>query len=271
MECERPDFPILEFDDAPEAVIEPGIQIEPIADMPEHGVPCFFDDVIRVLYERGLLRQISTRRSEMGEVPVYVFDVNDRPVALFLACVGAPLAAAMLEEVIALGCRKFVACGGAGVLDSAIAMGHVLVPATAVRDEGTSYHYLPPSREIEAHPEAIAAIERTLSKYQIEFLRTKTWTTDGVYRETKQRIARRRDEGCLAVEMEAAALFAVAQFRGVPLGHILYGGDDVSGDEWDHRGWQDHETLRERLVWLAAEACLGIGKTSGEGVPGDGV
>jgi purine-nucleoside phosphorylase len=84
----------------------------------------------------------------------------------------------------------------------------------------------------------------------------KTWTTDAPYRETPNKIATRKNEGCLTVEMEAASLIAVAQFRGVLLGQVLYGGDDLSGNEWDNRGWQSRRQVRENLFWLAAEACL---------------
>ena len=65
---------------------------------------------------------------------------------------------------------------------------------------------------------------------------------------------RRRAEGCLVVEMEAAALFAVARFRDVPLGALLYAGDDVSGPDWDHRGWLGKRNVREQLFWLAVDA-----------------
>ena len=84
----------------------------------------------------------------------------------------------------------------------------------------------------------------------------KTWTTDAFYRETPAKVRRRREEGCLTVEMEAAAFFAVAQFRGVPFAQLLYGGDDVSG-VWDFRAWTTH-AVREELFWLAAEACLAL-------------
>ena len=87
-------------------------------------------------------------------------------------------------------------------------------------------------------------------------MQTKTWTTDAFSRETHPKIQRRRAEGCLAVEMEAAAFFAVANFRQVPFGQILYGGDDISSPEWDHRGWQSRTPIREHVFWLAAEACL---------------
>lgn len=160
--------------------------------------------------------------------------------------------------MIALGCRKFIACGGSGVLDREIGRGRVIVPSSAVRDEGTSYHYLPPSREVTASPRAVAAIESTLRRHKVEYLVGKTWTTDAFYRETPKRVKRRKEEGCLTVEMEAAAFFAVAQFRRVQFGQVLYGGDDVSGDEWDARHWDGSASAREKLFWLAAEACLAL-------------
>ncbi|MCX6032393.1 MAG: nucleoside phosphorylase [Chloroflexi bacterium] len=248
-------YPILEFDPTPEAVIEPSRIIKPI-DAPEHCVVCFFQEVINKLVADGRARQIAVERSEMGEHPLYELDVDGRRLALFHPGVGAPLAAGLLEEVIARGCRKFVACGGAGVLNREIAVGHVVVPSSAVRDEGASYHYLPPSREVSPSPEAMTAIEQVLKAHDVPYVVGKTWTTDAFFRETSAKVQMRREEGCLTVEMEAAAFFAVAQFRGVPFGQILYGGDDVSGDDWDHRGWTSRMTVRERLFWLAAEACL---------------
>jgi uridine phosphorylase len=149
-----------------------------------------------------------------------------------------------------------MACGGAGVLDKTIAVGHLLVPTSAIRDEGTSYHYLPPSREVTASLEAVGAIETVLQRHKYEYLLTKTWTIDALYRETPAKADLRRAEGCLTVEMEAAAFFAVAQFRGVPFGQILYGGDAVCAGEWDSRDWVSRADIREQLFWLAAEACL---------------
>lgn len=251
------DYPILEHDPAAEAIIEPRRLIKPI-DAPEHCVICFFGDVLRKLGREKRLRRLCTQRSEMGPHHVYEIDVDGRRVAVFHPGIGAPLAAGLLDEVIARGCRKFIACGGAGVLNREIAVGHIVVPVSAVRDEGTSYHYLPPGREVCASPEAVDAIERTLQGRGAPYVKGKTWTTDGIYRETADKIALRRAEGCLTVEMEAAAFFAVAQFRGVSFGQLLYGGDDVSGPEWDHRDWLKRPTVREQLFWLAADACLSI-------------
>jgi uridine phosphorylase len=249
-------YPILQYTDERRAIIEPAELIRPLAGMPRHGVITFFQDVIDHFVARGLAEELTRLESEMGAHPIYVHPVQGRPVALIHPGVGAPLAAAVLEESIALGCRNFIACGAAGVLDRSIAMGHLLVPVSAVRDEGTSYHYLPPGREVEPTPEAVQAIERVLSRHRVEYLLTSTWTTDGLFRETRTRTALRRSEGCLAVEMEAAALFAVARFRDVKLGQILYGGDNLDGEAWDRRGFDRHRGIREKLVELAAEACL---------------
>ncbi|MEO8394679.1 MAG: nucleoside phosphorylase [Chloroflexota bacterium] len=248
------DYPILEFDDDPKAFIEPGKTTKPLENVPEYCVLCFFNDVIASLFADKT--HFHRLHSEIGHNPIYIGELKGRQFAVVHPGVGAPLAVGILEELIALGCRKFIACGGAGVLNQAIALGNLVIPASAVRDEGTSYHYLPPSREVSASPAAIEAIQKTLDDRNIAYVIGKTWTTDALYRETAAKIARRRAEGCITVDMEASAFFAVAQFRGVTFGQILYGGDDLSGEVWDHRDWFRQPSIREKLFWLAAEACL---------------
>jgi uridine phosphorylase len=253
----REDYPILEFDPALEAVIEPAQLIESV-DTPEHCVICFFQEVIEKLREDGRLTTLFEDKWEDSVHPFYELEVDGRPLALFHPGVGGPVAAGLLEGAIALGCRKFIACGGAGVLDRDVGVGHVIVPRSAVRDEGTSYHYLPPSREVEASPEGVAAIEEVLRKHGVDYVVSKTWTTDAPYRETPAKVQLRRSEGCLTVEMEAAAFFSVAHFRNVVFAQMLYAGDDVSAEEWDHRDWASQTSVRERLLQLAVEACLAL-------------
>jgi uridine phosphorylase len=248
-------YPILEFDPAPEALIEPSRLIEP-RDIPEHCVICFFRDVLKEVVTERQAQIVVDGAWEDGPHRIYEMTHQDRQLAFFHPGVGGPIAANLLEEAIAYGCRKFIVCGGCGVLEKDIAVGHVLVVSSAVRDEGTSYHYLPPGREVQAHRSGVDALEATLRRQGVPYLIGKTWTTDAPYRETPNKIAARRNEGCLTVEMEAASLMAVAQFRGVTLGQVLYGGDDLSGGEWDHRAWQSRREVRRNLFWLAAEACL---------------
>jgi uridine phosphorylase len=247
--------PLLEHDRARIAIIEPSRIIKPI-DVAEHCVLCFFQEVIAELVREGAqARQVHNAESEAGDYSVYELDYGGRRLAVVHPGVGAPTAAARLERMIALGCRKFVACGGAGVLVGSISVGNIVVPTAAIRDEGTSYHYLPPGREVAPTRRALAAIEAELRENKHDYVRGKTWTTDAVYRETRPRMARRQNEGCVVVDMEAAAFFAVARFRRVEFAQILYGGDSLAGRRWDPRGWNRH-AMRERLFHLAAQACL---------------
>jgi uridine phosphorylase len=248
-------LPILEFDPNREALLNPAKLIKTHPEMPVSCVLCFFHDVIRHLGEQGLLKEITSLRSEMGKHPVYRFTTPHGDVALAHPGIGSPLAAGMMEETIALGARQFIACGGAGVLDSS-PVGSVLVPTAAVRDEGTSYHYLPPSREVVLQADVVKVIGATLSERAVSHRLVKTWTTDAFYRETPARMAARRAEGCACVEMETAALSAVAQFRGVKFGQLLYGGDDLGGAQWDDRDWHGQWNVREKLTFLAAEIAV---------------
>jgi len=249
------DFPILEHDSSPKAFIEPSRVIRR-RDVPEHCVICFFKEVLdKVAAERGA-RVVVENAWEDGPHPVYEIDCQGRRLAFFHPGVGAPLSAGLFEEVIACGCRKFIACGGCGVLERDIAVGNIVVVSGAVRDEGVSYHYISPGREMGADPAAVTALTGLLARRGIPHRIGKTWTTDAPYRETADKIARRKAEGCLTVEMESASLMAVAQFRHVLFGQALYGGDDLSGAEWDNRDWQSREKIRESLFWLCADACL---------------
>jgi len=253
------EFPILEFDGEREALIEPSRVIEAI-DIPERCVLPIYHTVIDKLVKASRLTHVTDIQTAMGPFPVYKMDHDGAWVTVAHPGLAAPLAASVMEELIALGCRTFMACGTAGVLDGSLAPGTVVVPSGAVRDEGTSYYYVAPAREISTDPRVVQTIESILRLHKVRYRVGKTWTTDGLYRETPMRIARRKAEGCLTVEMECAAFLAVAQFRGVSFGQILATGDDVSGDEWDRRDWgsEAHVEFSDKLFWLAVHACLAL-------------
>lgn len=248
------DIPLIEFDAVRVALIEP----EPgsvSGEIPEHAVVCFFRDVIDEVCADGRAEVVATFTWEHGVHQLFSLQVGDRRVGVFQPGVGAPLAAGLFEQAIATGCRSFVACGGAGAVVPGLALGHVVIPDAAVRDEGTSYHYLPPSREVSADPAVVSVLRAVLDERSIPYVVGKTWTTDAPYRETQAKVAARRDEGCITVEMETAAFLAVARHRGVTFGQYLYAGDDVSGETWDHRQWHTTSARRD-LFWLSVEAVL---------------
>ncbi len=250
-------YPILEFDPAREAMIEPSRVFQPL-DIPEHCVICFFREVIDKVKGEKQAKTVATHNWEDGPHHLYEIEHQNRRLAFIHPGVGAPMAAGILEDIIAHGCRKFMVCGGCGVLEKDMAVGHLIVVSSAIRDEGLSYHYLPASREVTANPVGVAALEKILKQKSLPYQIGKTWTTDAPYRETAGKVSARKREGCLTVEMEAASLMAVAQFRNVILGQVLYGGDDLSGDEWRNRDWVSRHDVRENLFWLAVEACLSL-------------
>lgn len=249
------DLPLVEDDLTEPGMLAPGAMRTEGSICPD-VLLCFFSEVVDALGRRPDARQAATLRSELGRSPVWVLGADGpSPVAVAHPGIGGPFVAAALEELIVMGGRRFVACGAAGVLVPELVLGHAVVVDSAVRDEGTSFHYLPPSRTIETDPRAVAALAAALHRAGIAHTVGRTWTTDAVYRETPSRIRRRRAEGCLTVEMEAAALLAVSRFRSVTLAQVLFAGDSLAGEEWDDRGWTTAHDARAALAQAALDAC----------------
>ncbi len=249
-------IPIIEFDRDRTALIEPSSFLKNTR-LPEYCIVPFYGLVIKKLKQDGKLEKVYEIESLLTPIEIYKFNFNGQflTVACPTGC-GAPLAGALLEELIALGCRKFVACGSAGALKSELRRGAIVVPNAAVRDEGTSYHYMPPSRVVEANPVVVEKLVKVLENHHIKYEVGKTWTTDAFYRETNGKIAKRKAEGCLTVEMECSALFAIAKYRNVLLGQYLLAGDDCGGNEWNPRLEGDLLSAPEKIFWLSVEACL---------------
>lgn len=250
-------IPLTEFDNDKMGIIEPAELFENISP-PEYCVMPIYSSVIEKLNKDGRLEKIYERKTPLVQMEVYKMEYEGESITVAHPGLGAPFAAATLEELIALGCRKFVACGSAGVLKSDLKRGAIVIPSSAVRDEGTSYHYYPPSREIEIDQKIIKTLELVLQKHQIDYEIGKTWTTDAFYRETKGKMSNRKAEGCLTVDMECSAFIAVSKFRNVIFGQYLAVGDDISGDEWDPRLGNDRQAVREKVFWLSVEACLSL-------------
>ena len=247
------DIPLFEFDPSQEAVINPSKHRAPLG-FPAHAVMCWFGNVVA---ERTAgITPVHHIPFEHGAHAICVVEHSGVPVALVSPGVGAPAAASTMEILIALGATNIIGCGGAGIVKPGFDVGHVIVPIGALRDEGTSYHYAPAGEEVAPHPRGLAAIDDVLTEAGIPHDRGLVWTTDAFFRETVAKVTRRREQGCLAVEMEAAAMFAVASFRGAVYAQLLYAGDDVSATEWDHRHWDQQTSARDRLLDLALDAVI---------------
>ena len=227
------DYPILEYDPNPRAVLEPGHE-SPDLRLPRKAAFPFVGDCVadyaldRDLPALGMCETITKR--------YYVYKVTE-DVCLCEAPMGAPVAACCMDWLIAHGVEEIVSAGSCGVLVD-LPENAIVLPARALRDEGTSYHYLPPARWVELDAEMQARIARTLDASGLPHLKLDTWTTDAIGRETVGKIERYRAEGCGVVEMECAALAAVARFRGVRFGQFLFTADSLANAEaYDTRDW----------------------------------
>lgn len=156
---------------------------------------------------------------------------------LYKPPLGGAGAVQIMEQLIAGGVKEIIAAGCCGALVEDTE-GSFFVPTAALRQEGTSYHYLPPSWEIELDFAPIEAIGRVFKNAKLRYKTCKTWTTDGFYRETKEMVLYRKPEGYSVVEMECASMAACAKMRGLLFGQVLFTADSLADvDAHDIRNW----------------------------------
>lgn len=244
-------YPVCEFDTNREPIIKPADFLEKC--LPEKCVITFFRKELEQFVKEHNLPIIGHLHSEVLDIPIYEYKSEKEHFCVTMPFCTAPGAAGTIEELHAMGCAKFVVCGGAGALIKGSKVGEIIVPISAIRDEGTSYHYIEPSREIACHSDALETAVTILSEMGIPFITGKTWTTDAMYRETLDMVDLRRNEGCITVEMETAAFFAVSKYYNIPLVQLLYAGDDVSGSTWDSRNWNTQKSIRSNLIDCSIE------------------
>lgn len=142
------------------------------------------------------------------------FEEAGRAIGIVGCAVGAPFAVLVAEQMFASGCERLISITSSGQITALRAPPYFILIDAALRDEGTSYHYLPPAAFVEAPRDLVAAVAPALTGIGEPVERGATWTTDAPYRETEQAIAAARARGILAVEMEAAGLYAFAEARG---------------------------------------------------------
>lgn len=241
------EFPILEFDEDRDAVVDVSIFARDPFDT-DKMIITFFPEVMEQLLSEGAIRPERTIPGE-NPLPIYRF-ADDPSVLISLGQVGCAACGGNLDAMWGAGIRKVMFCGGGGVLDPDIQVGQLLLVEGAIRDEGFSYHYVAPSRCIYTDPEVTERIAQQLDELGVSYLRGLVWTTDAMFRETRSRVARRKAEGAKIVEMEQSGCISVAQFRKMSYGALIYGGDDVSREEWDERSWRSRNTVRYDLVSL---------------------
>ena len=230
------EIPILEFDTDRTAVIAPTHEKLDLK-LPKKCVFAFLGEYIDEYARKTETYKISELKSITKPFPIYITKYKGEQIVLCQAPVGAAPAAQILDWLIGYGVHEIISAGSCGALED-FPESTFLVPTRALRDEGTSYHYAPPSRFISISEIARKAIKQTLLEHGMKYKEVVTWSTDGFFRETKEMAAYRKSEGCSVVEMECSALAAVSAFRGAAWGMILYTADSLADvDKYDERNW----------------------------------
>ncbi|BBF42526.1 uridine phosphorylase [Lachnospiraceae bacterium KM106-2] len=237
---------LSQFDSNKTAVIDPSNTIKQVKDFPEVGVACFSRTLFAQLIAGFDHRIVFQTYTANMEVPIYEIDYEEKKVAAFMLPVGAPACVAVYEEIIAMGLKKLVLYGTCGVLDQTIEDCSIIIPESAIRDEGTSYHYMPPTDEIAVNLNYKEDFIHLLKEHGFSYTLGKTWTTDGFYRETRAKLEQRKKIGCICVEMECASMAAVSQFRNTQLFQFFYAADNLDTECWDQRSLAEHANLSEK-------------------------
>lgn len=195
--------------------------------------------ILKYVLENYECAKIGDLYSSNGANPIYGFEYEDRYFAVYMSYVGAPCCVADIEDSLTLiNTDKYVVFGGSGCLNKEIARGKVMVPTAAYRDEGTSYHYAPASDYITVkNANIVAAFMETVG---LPFVTGKTWTTDAIHRETRGNFEKRKNDGCISVEMECAAVQAMCDFRNLDAYFFFTCGDLLDAPKWDAR-MQKHQ------------------------------
>jgi uridine phosphorylase len=232
------------------------------------GEPLLGPDAIMVAIPSELMSMVhlsQAERTTMGTLsPFKLFIVKrdkDFPLALAGPLLGAPQGVIVMEKLIALGAKRIWVLGWCGSLQPHLRIGDLILPTTALSEEGTSAHYPVDKETCETSSFLNTALETALSKAGLTYKKGPVWTTDAIYRETERKVIAYGKRGYLAVEMEMSALIRLAAYRSVELAGLLVVSDELFTLEW-------HSAFRtDRLKKRSKEAGRLILDLCVDGIP----
>lgn len=249
-----------EFDYDRSAVIEPWFVHQPVEGFPETVVSIFHHALFQRIVDFLDGKVIAETKDVDGHWPVYEVNYKGKRFAMSKARLGAPACVGSFEDIIPMGAKRIIVLGNCGVLDKSIEDYGIIIPTRAIRDEGTSYHYAPASDYIDVNKKYIPEFIEVLKECGYPYVMGTTWTTDAFYRETRGKVAKRKEMGAVCVEMECSAMQAMCDLRGVEFFQFLYAGDNLDHSTWDPRSLSGTSRLddKEKIALLAFELAVKI-------------
>lgn len=249
-----------EYDETINSTFDPYEVENVIENFPKTGVTCFSKRLFDQLVSKFETKEIALSSNGNGKLPIYKINYDGEDIALFMSRVGASVCTVQYEELFAMGLERIIVFGTCGVLDKSIDDLAIIIPNSAIRDEGTSYHYVKSSREIIVNPKYQEEFVKLLKKHNYSYITGKVWTTDAPYRETKKKVLNRKKEGCICVDMECSAIAALAKFRNKEIFQFFYAADNLDSAKWDKRSLGNSEKLsdKEKIGLLAIKFAVSL-------------
>lgn len=216
----------------------------------------FSDEIYKHLLKEYECEQIAALTACNGDIPIYKMNYKGKDIAFYLTGIGSALASCMCYETNWMtGASKFIMFGSCGSLDREKTEGKFIVPTESYRGEGCSYYFKEPSDYIKISN--AKKLSEIFTELKVPHVLGKVWTTDSMIRETKGLVAKRKEEGCIAVEMEVAGVQAVCDFYGLELYDFLEAGDvlEASGYEVEGLHGANHNFGK---LYIALETALRV-------------
>ena len=250
-----------EFDENKNALFNPSTFHSVLEEMPRTCLSFFSKSIMDEIVKNCAVEQIASIKNSTTTFPVYKLNVNGTELVIYQSAVGAPACVSNYEELIAMGIKNFLLVGSCGCLDDKINEYSIIIPTSAIRDEGTSYHYAPVSDETKIDENIVVILEETIKNLSLNYVKGKTWTTDAIFRETVDKIKKRKQQGAITVDMECSAMNIVSKFRNVNFGQIFYGADSLASEEYDPRTFiNGNFDEKKKIISIAFECALAMDK-----------
>lgn len=238
---------------------EKGLRLEPV---PKICLLDFDGDITDWLVASGKARRFEPWAC--FHTPMFAFRVDGEDFGIVPRTIGGPYAVLVAEQLAASGVELVLGLTSAGRVSPHLPLPCFVIATAAVRDEGTSYHYLSPAPVVDAPTDLRAALSDELRPLGRAVEEGMVWTTDAPYRETKTQLDAYGSAGVLAVEMQAASLFAFANTQAVPLAVVcqVTNGTDHSGGAFDKGTHDDEYRLVQALCRAGRRYIDGVGESS---------
>lgn len=249
-----------EFDESKSAVINPDMVVEKIENFPDVTISCFSQRLFENLLSFFEPKLIGNVHSAVGLNPIYEVEYKGERFAFYQSYVGEPKCINDYEDILAMGSKCLILLGNCGVLDKNIQDCGIIIPTKAIRDEGCSYHYASAADTIDINNKYVDLFKSVLDEFGYPYIEGTTWTIDACYRETREKVNRRKDQGAICVEMECAGMQALCNFRETDFFQFFYAGDNLDHSSWQPRSISGDVRLddKSKIALLAFELGLKI-------------